>query len=330
MTHNKYFFSGRLEAVRSTPTGGNLPQEFVPESVEGGPYEKDVLPLSTASDPFGAASYGLNPMLLEAIRMTDRFWDLPQYKKFSEVIDQIYYEVKYVTPWVPGTHGKKSTGMQSAVRGVSNAGTPGIAYTILYKLYIMKLTRPQIKSMLDHTDSPYIRCMGLLYLRIAMADGFKELWSWFEPYLNDKEEFTIDGTAQTKTTFGEYARRLLTDQDYFGDRLPRVPVLMMRQIEANLSGAKSGPSGPPVAELPSQVEERKRGRDDFVDERGDERDGERAHGEGSRAARREAELEGHRERIKKKRVEITSLEAKVRSLRKEIATKEEAEEQRRK
>ena len=122
MTHNKYFFSGRLEGVRQTPEGGNLPQDFAPEEVEGGPHEKDVLPLATTSDPFGAASYNINPMLLEAIRMSDLFWNLPQFRTFSEVVDQIYYAVKYATPWVPGTHGKKSTGMQSAVRGVSNAG----------------------------------------------------------------------------------------------------------------------------------------------------------------------------------------------------------------
>ena len=122
MTHNKYFFSGRLEGVRQTPEGGNLPQDFAPEEVEGGPHEKDVLPLATTSDPFGAASYNINPMLLEAIRMSDLFWNLPQYRTFSEVVDQIYYTVKYATPWVPGPHGKKSTGMQSAVRGVSNAG----------------------------------------------------------------------------------------------------------------------------------------------------------------------------------------------------------------
>eukprot|EP00316_Scyphosphaera_apsteinii_P014153 CAMPEP_0119342506 /NCGR_PEP_ID=MMETSP1333-20130426/104873_1 /TAXON_ID=418940 /ORGANISM="Scyphosphaera apsteinii, Strain RCC1455" /LENGTH=64 /DNA_ID=CAMNT_0007354735 /DNA_START=29 /DNA_END=220 /DNA_ORIENTATION=+ len=64
MTHNKYFFSGRLEAVRKQPGGGNLPQEFVPGNVEGGPHEKDVLPLATTSDPFGSQSYNMNPMLL--------------------------------------------------------------------------------------------------------------------------------------------------------------------------------------------------------------------------------------------------------------------------
>ena len=94
MTHNKFFFSGRLEAVRQTPGGGNVEQTFVPENVEGGPYENDVLPLVTTADPYGSPSYNLNPMLLESIRMSDMFWEsLPQYTKFSEVIDEIYYQV---------------------------------------------------------------------------------------------------------------------------------------------------------------------------------------------------------------------------------------------
>lgn len=266
MTHNKFFFSGRLEAVRQTPGGGNTEQEFVPEHVDGGPWEKDVLPLATTADPYGGQSYNLNPMLLESIRMSDMWWEaMPQYTKFSEVIDEIYYQVSYVTPWVPGTHGKKASGMQSAVRGVSTAGTPGMSYTFLLKLFIMKLTRPQIKSMLGHTDSPYIRALGFLYLRYAMTDGFKELFSWLSPYLGDQEEFTIDGTAATKTTIGDFVRRLLTDQDFFGDRLPRFPTLTARQIEADLKAwsenkvpGMAAPPPPPQQQLqppPSQQQE---------------------------------------------------------------------------
>ena len=95
--------------------------------------------------------------------------------------------------------------------------------------------------MLEHPDSPFIRVLGLLYLRMGLA-SYKELWAWCapppaasttrhhlpqrapcsrgrcEPYLGDKEEFMIDGTPATKTSFGEFVRRVLTDQDYFGDR----------------------------------------------------------------------------------------------------------------
>ena len=124
MTHNKYFFSGRLESVRKDPEGGNQPQEFVPEGVASGPHASDVLPVSEAADTHGAHSFNLNAMLLEAIRLSDYFWDLAKYKSFHEVVDQIYYNCTYATPWVPGTHkSARTTGMQSAVRGVSNGSS---------------------------------------------------------------------------------------------------------------------------------------------------------------------------------------------------------------
>ena len=72
-----------MEAVRQTPGGGNVAQEFVPTSVEGGPHESDVLPTAPTADPYGARSFNMNPMLLEAIRMSDRFWDLPQYTRLG-------------------------------------------------------------------------------------------------------------------------------------------------------------------------------------------------------------------------------------------------------
>jgi len=207
----RYFFSGRLEAVRQDPAGGNRTQEYA-EPNEEGPHEADVVPLVKIADPVhGAPAFNINPMLLEGIRMGDRFWELAKLTTFGEVVDAIFYEVKYVTPWVPGTHGKRSSGMQSAVRGVSNAGTPGIAYTMLLKLFLLRLTRDQVRSLLRHPDSPYIRAIGFLYLRLGLYD-FKELWAWFQPYLGDDDQFFIDGTPATATTIGEFVRRLMTDQ----------------------------------------------------------------------------------------------------------------------
>ena len=102
MTHNKYFFSGKLEAVRQNPAGGNVRQEFVPETDPNGPHEADVVPVVTTADNYGAPSFNINPMLLEVIRMDDFFIELSKYTTYSDVIDQVYYNVKYVTPWVPG------------------------------------------------------------------------------------------------------------------------------------------------------------------------------------------------------------------------------------
>lgn len=85
--------------------------------------------------------------------------------------------------------------------------------------------------MLDHVDSPYIRCIGFLYLRYA-ADP-STIWSWYEPYIHDVESVQIrQGGADS--TVGEFARALLGDLDYHGTRLPRFPLVVERQIKVKL------------------------------------------------------------------------------------------------
>jgi len=320
---------GRISGVRQHPEGGNTAQEFQPDGAnpeaagltpEQCAFEKDVLPLVGTTDPFGSASFNLNPLLLETIRMSDLFWDLAEVTTFSRMVDWIYYRVQYATPWVPGTHkAAKATGMQSELRGVCNAGTPGDSYIALLKLFIMRLTRPQIKFMLEHPDSPFIRVLALLYLRIGMTDGYKELWSWCAPYLNDKEEFMIDGTPATKTTVGEFVRRILTDQDYFGDRLPRMPVMVGRQIAANLKRLDAGeapvpidgtePAGvPPPPSAPPPPPGAPPGAPMSYLEK----------------LRAEASAEAAHARIAQKRAEIALLEDKVRGLKRRIGEAEAA------
>ena len=89
--------------------------------------------------------------------------------------------------------------------------------------------------MLDHVDSPYIRCVGFLYMRYAADPA--TLWSWFQPYLYDTEQVQIcQGKAET--TIGVYVQMLLNDLDYYGTRLPRPPVTIERQFKVKLLQAE--------------------------------------------------------------------------------------------
>lgn len=89
--------------------------------------------------------------------------------------------------------------------------------------------------MLEHVDSPFIRCVGFLYLRYA-ADP-STLWSWFEPYLHDDEAVQVR-QGKAETTVGEYVRSLLNELDYYGTRLPRLPIAVERQIKVRLLQAE--------------------------------------------------------------------------------------------
>ena len=89
--------------------------------------------------------------------------------------------------------------------------------------------------MLDHVDSPYIRCIGFLYLRYAADPA--TLWSWYEPYLHDEESVQIR-QGKADTTVGKYVQMLLNDLDYYGTRLPRLPLAIERQVKVRLLQAE--------------------------------------------------------------------------------------------
>ncbi|KAG0466231.1 hypothetical protein HPP92_017811 [Vanilla planifolia] len=160
----------------------------------------------------------LEKVLCMNILSSDYFKELYRLKTYHEVIDEIYNQVDHVEPWMTG-----------------NCRGPSTAFCLLYKFFTMKLTVKQVHGLLKHLDSPYIRAIGFLYIRYV-ADP-KTLWGWYEPYIQDEEEFS-PGSNGRMTTMGIYARDLLLGQYYFDTLFPRVPVPVMRQITANLEKLK--------------------------------------------------------------------------------------------
>ncbi|XP_039008715.1 pre-mRNA splicing factor SR-like 1 isoform X2 [Hibiscus syriacus] len=134
----------------------------------------------------------LEKVLCMNILSSDYFKELYRLKTYHEVIDEIYNQVDHVEPWMSG-----------------NCRGPSTAFCLLYKFFTMKLTVKQMHGLLKHPDSPYIRAIGFLYLRYA-GDP-KILWTWFEPYIKDEEEFSPGSSGRT-TTMGVYVRDLLLGQ----------------------------------------------------------------------------------------------------------------------
>ena len=91
--------------------------------------------------------------------------------------------------------------------------------------------------MLNHVDSPFIRCIGFLYIRYACEPSC--LWKWFQPYLYDDEPVHVSSNMSHRDiTVGQYVRDLLTDMEYFGTLLPRLPVSIERDIKVKLLQAE--------------------------------------------------------------------------------------------
>ncbi|KAI5021805.1 hypothetical protein ZWY2020_058535 [Hordeum vulgare] len=114
------------------------------------------------------------------ILSSDYFKELYRMKTYHEVIGEIYNQVDHVEPWMTGN----------------------------CRFFTMKLTVKQMHGLLKHPDSPYIRAIGFLYLRYV-ADP-KILWTWYEPYLKDDEEFS-PGSNGRMTTMGVFVVILYLD-----------------------------------------------------------------------------------------------------------------------
>jgi pre-mRNA-splicing factor 38B len=219
--------SGR-NRVGEDENAGNTQQEI---SGVGNEDEAN-LPMPTHGNQ---ASGNIVASLLANIRTDDYFLDLAKVTTFEDLVDTIYYDCTSAVPWVPGTNkAVKTTGMSGAVRGVSAAGRVASCWSLLFKCFTLKLTPMQINMMVNHPDSPYIRVVGFLYLRHCCDP--KKLMAWYERFLVDEETFYIKGEKYgDKTTIGRWLRGLLTDLEYQDTLLPRIPVPVMRQFQAQLA-----------------------------------------------------------------------------------------------
>jgi len=91
-------------------------------------------------------------------------------------------------------------------------------------------------TIVQHPDSPYIRCIGFLYLRYV-ADPNTLYTKWFQPFLYDSEAVQIEANKNKRSKFknvGDYIRFLLTDMNYFSTLLPRLPVSIQREVQVKL------------------------------------------------------------------------------------------------
>lgn len=180
------------------------------------------------------STMNLNPLILANIQGSSYFKvSLFKLKTYHEVVDEIYYQVKHLEPWERGSRKTSGqTGMCGGVRGVGAGGIVSTAFCLLYKLYTLRLTRKQVNGLLTHTDSPYIRALGFMYLRYTQPPA--DLYDWYEEYLLDEEEIDVKAGGGQTITIGLMCRQFLTKLDWFSTLFPRIPVPIQKQIQQKL------------------------------------------------------------------------------------------------
>ncbi|KAF9191129.1 PRP38 pre-mRNA processing factor 38 domain-containing protein B [Haplosporangium sp. Z 767] len=145
---------------------------------------------------------------------------------FQEIVVEAQRNVKSMEPFLKGT-------------------TPSTAWVIMYKFWTLPLTIRQLENLIDHPHSVYLRGIGFLYLRYVCKPD--QLWDWLGPYLEDDQDIVLQGGVKpVYSTIGKMCYMLLNDQKFLGQILPRIPVMVMRDLEkklepyADAGRAKSG------------------------------------------------------------------------------------------
>ncbi|VEL26660.1 unnamed protein product, partial [Protopolystoma xenopodis] len=176
----------------------------------------------------------LNTMIHTNILQSPYFKNnLSELTTYHEVIDEIYYKVSHLEPWERGSRKTDGqSGMCGGVRGVGAGGIVSTAYCLLFKLFALKLTRKQLKSMLEHPDSPYIRALGFMYIRYCLPP--EDLWTWYYPYINDPELIDVKAGGGMNMTIGSMIEQWITRIDWFATLFPRIPVPVEKKIKEKL------------------------------------------------------------------------------------------------
>lgn len=187
----------------------------------------NLLPKNVAQDPTTAKgplfevqgpspeTYNFPALVYQKVVESEYFKCLYVFKTFDRVVDEVYNKVSYVEPWARGT-----------------TKTPSSAYCLLVKLFTLRLTEVQVKTLLDHGDSTHIRALGALYARYALPR--LDCWKWLGEYADDLETFAPGLDPNDRLTFGDYCAKLLTQPQYYTTPLPRMPVNDERLVRVQL------------------------------------------------------------------------------------------------
>ncbi|KTF95186.1 hypothetical protein cypCar_00023203 [Cyprinus carpio] len=199
----------------------------------------------------------LNPMILTNVLSSPYFKvQLYELKTYHEVVDEIYFKVNHMEPWEKGSRKTAGqTGMCGGVRGVGTGGIVSTAFCLLYKLFTLKLTRKQVMGLITHTDSPYIRSLGFMYIRYTQPPS--DLVDWYDEFLDDEEELDVKAGGGCVMTIGEMLRSFLTKLEWFSTLFPRIPVPAQKAIDQHM---KSRPRKPPQKDEQDEEEAADSGR----------------------------------------------------------------------
>lgn len=175
-------------------------------------YNTVNVPMQITGD---STTFNINPLLRENILMSAYFKELFHYKYMEEIVQEIVQKATHAEPWAHAM-----------------SGVPSTLFCCLYRLMLMKLSEDQIRYLMEYEDSPYVKCTGFLYMRYCCDPV--NLWNKLAKYLYIDEVFKPSLDLEAQSTIGVYVENLFTELNYYGTRLPRIPLMIEREIKKKI------------------------------------------------------------------------------------------------
>mmetsp|Transcript_39775 Transcript_39775/g.73696 ORF Transcript_39775/g.73696 Transcript_39775/m.73696 type:complete len:724 (-) Transcript_39775:54-2225(-) len=161
-------------------------------------------------------TFGFSGLLQTHIVECAHFKSLLTLESFDQLIEETYQFANSVEPYM------------------ANSGTlPSALFCCLYRFLTLALDGRMLKRLIDSSESPYLRCTGVLYVRYGLPAD--QLWNWLGEYVLDDEEFKPTPDSDFKTTIGEYVESILSQDKYYNTVLPRLPNSIKRKLEERLA-----------------------------------------------------------------------------------------------
>ncbi|KAF8817705.1 PRP38 family protein, partial [Cardiosporidium cionae] len=108
-----------------------------------------------------SVTYNVNNLLRGNILSSEYYKSLFSLKTFNEVVDEIYQYTEHAEPYVTGSSRAPSTLFCCLYKFFTMRLSEKQVFVFSFCLFHQSLLRPyssQMSTLLDHVDSPYIRC----------------------------------------------------------------------------------------------------------------------------------------------------------------------------
>lgn len=161
-------------------------------------------------------TFGFGGLLQTHIVECAHFKSLLTLETFDQLVEETYQFANSVEPYM------------------TNSPTlPSALFCCLYRFFTMGLDGRSLKRLIESQVSPFIRCLGLLYVRFGLPHD--QLLAWCGEYLLDDETFKPSPESDYTTTIGEFVETLLSQDRYYNTVFPRLPMATKRRVEEELA-----------------------------------------------------------------------------------------------